>query len=85
MRMWDTTMGKIVLEHYPASKLPNDLRGSIAASASVTVTVEEEPARKPLSLEELIALTKQAQARARGTTIEEAVDRIRKLRDEWDY
>lgn len=83
--MRDKAMGKIVLEHYPAAKLPNELRGSIAANASVTVTIEEEPTSKALGHEELIALTKQAQARARGTTIEEAVDRIRKLRDEWDY
>lgn len=76
-------MNKIVLEHYPASKLPRDLRGSIAENASVTVTVEEE-GRKPLSREELLNLMREAQANAPGTTLDEAVARIRALRDEWE-
>lgn len=76
-------MNKIVLEHYPASKLPEELRGTIALDASVKVTVEEE-AETSISREELIRLTRKAQARSRGTPIEEAVERIRALRDEWD-
>ncbi len=75
-------MNKIVLEHYPASKLPEDLRGSIAKNASVKITVEEE-SRKPLGREELLDLMRNAQANAPGTTLEEAVARIRALRDEW--
>ena len=76
-------MNKIVLEHYPASRLPADLRGKFAPGASVTVTVEEE-VRKPLSREALLELMRKAQANAPGTTLEEAVARIRALRDEWD-
>ncbi len=76
-------MNKIVLEHYPASKLPEDLRGSIAKNASVKITVEEE-SRKPLGREELLDLMRNAQANAPGTTLEEAVARIRALRDEWE-
>jgi hypothetical protein len=76
-------MGKIVLEHYPASKLPDELRGQIADSATVTVTVEEET-RKPLGREALLKLMREAQASAPGTSVEEAVARIRALRDEWE-
>lgn len=76
-------MNKIVRQHYPASHLPEDLRGKIAKGASVTVTVEEE-ARKPLSREQLLQLMRKAQANAPGTTLEEAVARIRTLRDEWE-
>ena len=35
-------MNKVVRQHYPASNLPDDLRGSIARGKQVTVTVEEE-------------------------------------------
>lgn len=77
-------MNRIVRQHYPASQLPEDLRGQIAENASVTVTVEEE-ARKPLGREELLELMRKAQENAPGTSVEEAVARIRALRDEWDY
>ncbi len=33
-------MNRIVKEHYPASKLPEDLREGLAPGAEVTVTVE---------------------------------------------
>ena len=76
-------MNKIVREHYPASELPEELRGQIAKDASVTVTVEEE-ARKPLGRDQLLELMRRARADAPGTTMEEAVARIRALRDEWE-
>lgn len=76
-------MNKIVLEHYPASKLPDELRGKIARGASVRVVVEETE-RKPLTLEEFRASMAQARKRKTGVTLEEAVARIRELRDEWD-
>jgi hypothetical protein len=76
-------MNKIVSEHVPASELPQKLRHGIDASAIVTVTVQEEP-RPALSRDELKALIEEAQAEARGITTEEAVLRIRTLRDEWD-
>jgi hypothetical protein len=78
-------MNKIVKEHYPASKLPVELREGIEASALVTVTIQEEVGRKePPSREELRQLIEQAQRDAQGVTMEEAVARIRTLRDEWD-
>ena len=78
-------MNKIVKKHYPASKLPVELREGIEASALVTVTIQEEAGRKePLSREQLRQLIEQAQQGAQGVTIEEAVARIRALRDEWD-
>lgn len=76
-------MNKIVLEHYPASKLPSDLRTGIAADASVTVTIQEE-GKKPLNREAMLQLMRDAQANAPGTSLKEAVSRIRALRDEWD-
>jgi hypothetical protein len=37
-------VNKIVVEHYPASKLPEDLREGMGETATVKVIVEEEPA-----------------------------------------
>ncbi len=36
-------MNKIVFEHYPAAKLPEDLRAGLPETATVRVIVEEEP------------------------------------------
>ncbi|MBA3448516.1 MAG: hypothetical protein H0T56_13110 [Pseudaminobacter sp.] len=77
-------MNKIVLEHYPASKLPDDLRAGMSPQAIVRVTVEEEAKEIPVSREELLRLMRKSQLNAPSTTIEEAVARIRALRDEWD-
>lgn len=76
-------MNKVVLEHYPASKLPEELREGIAESASVTVTVEVEH-RKTLNREELLDLMSKVQAKGYNTSLEEAVSRVRELREEWD-
>lgn len=77
-------MNKIILEHYPASKLPEDLREGIPPGASVTVTIQEEADRKPPDAKKLLELMQAAQANAPGTTLEEAVGRVRTLRDEWE-
>ncbi|MGE0501215.1 MAG: hypothetical protein AB7O76_09735 [Rhizobiaceae bacterium] len=77
-------MNRIVLEHYPASRLPEELREGIEAGASVRVTVEEESRRPPLSREELLASLRNARKHATGVTLDEAVARVRELRDEWD-
>lgn len=77
-------MNKIVLEHYPAAKLPDDLRRGIPAKASVKVTIEEEP-RRTASAEEMFQQWKHVRNNLRRkVSIEEAVSRIRELRDEWD-
>ena len=49
-------MNKVVLEHYPASKLPDEMRGNVDPNATVTVVVTEEtsPQKRP-TLEEIWA------------------------------
>ncbi len=78
-------MNRIVKEHYPAAKLPVELREGIDTSSLVTVTVQEEAEeQKPLSRDQLRKLIEQAQKEAKGGTLEDAVQTIRSLRDEWD-
>ena len=83
-------MNKIVREHYPVEKLPEDLRNLVGNVDSVTIELTEEraPMLKPLTQQEAVALMRQSQREhaAQGTSVtaEEAVRRIRQLRDEWD-
>ena len=76
-------MNKIIHEHYPAAKLPDDLREGIDPSRHVTVTVVEEEQRP--SRERLVQLLEEARQRlVEDVSTEVAVRRIRDLRDEWD-
>ncbi|HKZ97281.1 MAG TPA: hypothetical protein VJ045_09895 [Hyphomicrobiaceae bacterium] len=72
---------KIVTEHYPADKLPEELRRGIEAGEIVRVTVEREkrqPAPRPLH---------ELRGCAKGLykSPQEAVAFIRSLRDEWEH
>jgi hypothetical protein len=72
-------MNRIVREHYPAEKLPPDLREGFAADARVTITIETEAEPETvMTLEEMFALRRDVFA-----SPEEAVAHIRALRDEW--
>ncbi|HEX2257208.1 MAG TPA: hypothetical protein VHG92_11025 [Afifellaceae bacterium] len=76
-------MNRIVREHYPASKLPEELREGINIRERVTITVVQE--EHPVSCEVLVDLIYRARQRARavgGVSMEEAVACIRRLRDE---
>ncbi|OYX07521.1 MAG: hypothetical protein B7Z15_15735 [Rhizobiales bacterium 32-66-8] len=88
-------MNKIVRQHYPVDKLPEDLRAGLPAGQSVTVTLESESAPqtehfdtkvadllrnpKPMTFNQIRVLVG-----ARNVSPDEAVARIRTLRDEWD-
>ena len=77
-------MDRLVVDHYPASKLPDDLRGRIQPSAVVKVTIEELP-KQNFAKEELgRQLAEVRRSLEKKVTVEEAVARIRQLRDEWD-
>jgi hypothetical protein len=76
-------MNKIVRQHYPVSQLPEDLRAQFAEGTSVTITIEDE-IKNPLTREQLLEMFEEARKNAPGTTLEEAVARVRALRDEWD-
>ena len=74
-------MNRIVKEHYPASKLPDDLREGLAPGAEVTVTIveEEPPSEKVLSLDELFALREPPYRSGAEIDAE-----LRRQREEWD-
>ena len=74
-------MNKIVRRHYPASKLPEDLREGLPPGAQVTVEVEQEEERpaRVLTLEEIFAMRQPT-----FKSGEEADDYVRAQRAEWD-
>jgi hypothetical protein len=74
-------MNRIIREHYPASKLPEDLRDGVDPSSTVTVTIVEEEKRpeKIMSLEEIFSLRG-----FRRRSAAEIDEDLRRQRDEWD-
>jgi len=79
-------MNKIILEHIPAAELPEKLRPGINPAANVTLTVQEETQARIKSPAELRQMIKEARnaSGSPGISTDEAVARIRALRDEWD-
>ncbi|MFT7958329.1 hypothetical protein ACMYL4_24120, partial [Salmonella enterica subsp. enterica serovar Typhimurium] len=73
-------MNKIVREHYPASRLPEDLRAGIdpAREVTVTVVVDEAPPERVMSLDEIFA-----SGSPRYRSLAEINDHVRSLREEW--
>ncbi len=72
-------MNKFVRQHYPASKLPEELRVGIDPAAQVTITVETEASPESImSLEEMFALRRDVFA-----SQAEANAHIDAMRDEW--
>jgi hypothetical protein len=74
-------MNKIVKEHYPASRLPEDLRAGVDPASTVTITIVEEAVspREAMSLEEIWALRAPP-----FRTAQQIDDELRRQRDEWD-
>ena len=77
-------MNRIVREHYPVEKLPEDLREGFSKGAAVTVTIEVETDRPRQTSKRLSLLEARALAQRAIPIGDDAVERIRKLRDEWD-
>lgn len=79
-------MNKIVLEHYPLEKLPEDIRAVAGRVGSVTLTIEREKP-EPIAAADLVKQLREEKARMRpgeGRSLEDIVAEIRALRDEWD-
>ena len=74
-------MQTFVYENYPASKLPDELRGNIDPSSTVRIMIvkEEKRPEKVMTLEEIFALRAPP-----FRTAEEIDEDSRRQRDEWD-
>ena len=81
-------MNKIVHEHVAVEELPEDLRSGLPGDGRVTVTIELEeaqtnPRQKLFEMKERLDAYRKEHGIPDVTT-EEAVARIRQLRDEWE-
>lgn len=73
-------MNKIVREHYPAGRLPEELRPNNDPDSWVTVIIEEEAKpEKVMTLDEIFS-----QKGFRRRSKKEIDAEIRRQRDEWD-
>jgi hypothetical protein len=74
-------MNKIVLENYPASKLPDDMRVGVDPSSTVTVTIveHEKQPKRIMTLEEMFSLEG-----FRRRSAAEIDDDLRRQREQWD-
>lgn len=75
-------MNRIVREHYPVEKLPEDLREGLAADADVRVVVEvraSSETKKPFDLQRTFDSFQPS-----FNSPDEVADHIRSLREEWD-
>jgi hypothetical protein len=75
-------MNKIVREHYPVEKLPDDLRQSLPQGITVRLTLEADDSPRPVGrawIEDI--MRRKADV---SVTADDPVQRIRQLRDEWD-
>lgn len=75
-------MNKFVREHYPAARLPAELREGLDPRASVTITIEQEDEIRPervMTIEQIYT-SRMPPFRTKGE-IDEA---LRRDREEWD-
>ena len=80
-------MNKIVREHYPVEKLPEDLRALVpnAQDVLIEITVSDAPEGKMSGAETAAMIRELHRNRAdRGRTMDEIVKEVRSLRDEWE-
>jgi hypothetical protein len=74
-------MNRIIREHYPASRLPDDLKAEIGAEKKVTITIEvEEDASKPQ--DDWFSRYSRLR-RGNYKSLDEVNEHVRALRDEW--
>ena len=70
---------KVIVEHYPVHRLPEELQRGLNRDSVAKITIELEEEEVQRSLTSYIGSAKGSYSRP-----EEAVEAIRKLRDEWD-
>jgi hypothetical protein len=77
-------MNRIVREHYPAAKLPEELRAEIGGDATVRVTIEIEDAGEAAPKSDWFSRHEHLR-RSNFHSTDEVNAYVRALRDEWGH
>ncbi|MEM5581602.1 hypothetical protein WNZ15_04015 [Roseibium sp. AS2] len=79
-------MNRIVRKHFPVDKLPVELREGLPEGVEVTVTLETEPRARAAfdRVKFREGLDRARTSLGQTISLEEATQRIRDLREEWD-
>ncbi|SIQ11186.1 MULTISPECIES: hypothetical protein [unclassified Bosea (in: a-proteobacteria)] len=77
-------MNKIVREHYPVERLPEDLRAELGLARTVTVVIETEEDQSRSTARAAAVRELLEHRRQLVPSVDDPVERVRKLRDEWD-
>lgn len=77
-------MTRIVRNHYPVDKLPEDLRKAVRPATSVNVTLVPDTSVRSMSEIRKSIVALRARPDFKPVDPQDAVDRIRALRDEWE-
>jgi hypothetical protein len=79
-------MNKIVREHYPVDKLPEDLRRLFPGQSEVTLEITAAGEGRSMSGADAVAMLRRLgePVSAEGRTMSDIVRDVRSLRDEWD-
>lgn len=79
-------MNKIVREHYPVEKLPEDLRELFPGQSEVTVEITAAGEARTMTGAEAVAMFRRLGETSGDPTrtMPEIVQDVRQLRDEWE-
>lgn len=76
-------MNRIVREHYPAARLPEDLQDELGGAATVRLVIEADIARPAHTRQQAVRELLELRERLQPST-NDSVERVSALRDEWD-
>jgi hypothetical protein len=77
-------MNKIVREHYPVDKLPEDLREGLGPARTVRLVIEADNSPRMGARSAAVAALL-AHRKVLQQTPGDSVSRVSELRDEWDH
>ena len=77
-------MNRIVREHYPVERLPEDLRPELGLAQTVTLVIESDEMTSRERVRSAAIADLLEHRRTLPPSAPDAVERVRMLRDEWN-
>jgi hypothetical protein len=80
----EADVNRIVRERYPVDRLPDDLRQDLGLAITATVVISPEETTSRVRARSVAIAALLEHRKTLQPTPDDAVDRVRALRDEWD-